>query len=222
MNGMRPLTPGDPRWQIPLGALVANTIGGVLLAAINRFVRANIEHDISTFVLWPSFFFLPFLIGLIASWFWRRLDRTLGWSFLDALWVTLLGLLAAAIVLLEGTVCIIIVSPVLYIFILCGVLLGRIWFRPDQSKLQLTIFPVLALITLGEVVYHSEQSDVVTDRIVINAPPAKVWPRVLAFPEIPGAPDYWIFRLGLPYRPPPRTGATSLAPTGNAFSATAS
>jgi hypothetical protein len=93
----------------------------------------------------------------------------------------------------------VIVSPALYVFILCGVLLGRIWFHPNYSKLQLTIFPLLALVTLGESLYHSEQQAVVTDRIVIHAPAAKVWPHVLAFPEIPDRPDYWIFRLGLPY-----------------------
>jgi hypothetical protein len=65
--------------------------------------------------------------------------------------------------------------------------------------LQLTIFPLLALITLGESVYHSERQAVVTDRILIQAPPTRVWPHVLAFPEIPDAPDYWIFRVGLPY-----------------------
>jgi Polyketide cyclase / dehydrase and lipid transport len=199
MTESPPLTPSNAVLQIPLGALVANAVGGVLLAIINWFVRANLQQDISTLVVWPSFFLLPFLIGLLAAWFWRRLNRTLGWSFLDALWVTLLGLVAAAVVLREGAVCIMIVSPALYLFILCGVLLGRIWFRPNYSNLQLTIFPLLALITLGELVYHSERKQIVTDRIVINAPPAKVWPHVLAFPEIPDPPDYWIFRLGLPY-----------------------
>lgn len=199
METLPPLPPRNPALQIFLGALVANAIGGVLLGVINWFVRAHIQDDISTFVFWPSFFFLPFFVGLLASWFWRRLRRSLGWSFLDALWVTLLGLAAAFIVLREGIVCLVIVSPALYVFILCGVLLGRVWFRPNYSKLQFTIFPLLALITLGESAYHSEEQAVVTDRILIHAPPAKVWPHVLAFSEIPDPPNYWIFRLGLPY-----------------------
>ena len=199
MDTPPPLPPRDAVWQIPLWALVANSIGGVLLVLLNWFVRAHLQDDISTLVLWPSFFLLPFLIGLLAAWFWRGLNRSLGWSFLDALWVTLLGLVAAAVVLREGTVCIMIVSPALYVFVLCGVLLGRIWFRPNYSRLHLTIFPLLALLTLGESVYHSERQAVVTDRILIHAPPAQVWPHVLAFPEIPDPPSYWIFRLGLPY-----------------------
>src|SRR5438105_6155218 len=135
----------------------------------------------------------------MAAWFWRRIYRTIAWSTLDALWVTLVGLAAAALILREGVVCLVIVSPALYVFILCGMLLGRSLFRPDYSNLRLTVFPLLALLTLGESLYHSEQQAVVTDRILIHATPARVWPHVLAFPEIPDRPDYWIFRLGLPY-----------------------
>ena len=199
MDTTPPLPPRNLTWSIFLGTLVANAIGGSLLCGVVWFVGAYKGHDATALIAWPSFFLIPFLVGMIAAWFWRRLNRTLGWSFLDALWVTLVGLAAAAIVLREGVVCLVIVSPALYVFILCGILLGRVWFRPNYSKLQLTIFPLLALITLGESVYHSERQAVVTDRILIQAPPAKVWPHVLAFPEIPNVPDYWIFRLGLPY-----------------------
>jgi hypothetical protein len=199
MDAPPPLPPRNVVWIIMLGLLVANAIGGTLLFAVTLFVGAYREHDVFALVAWPSFFLIPFLVGLVAAWFWRRLNRTLGWSFLDALWISLMGLAAAAIILREGVVCLVIVSPALYVFVLCGVLLGRIWFRPNYSKLQLTIFPLLALVTLGESIYHSEQQAVVTDRIVIHAPPAKVWPHVLAFPEIPDQPNYWIFRLGLPY-----------------------
>jgi hypothetical protein len=199
MDAPPPLPPTRPVWQLLLGILVANAIGATLLFAIMFFVGTSRSSDLSTFVAWPSFFLIPFFVGLVAAWFWRRLHRTLGLSFLDALWITLAGLAAAAIILREGVVCLVIVSPALYVFILCGVLLGRVWFRPNYSKLQLTIFPLLALLTLGESVYHAEQQAVVTDKILIHAPPAKVWPHVLAFPEIPDRPEYWIFRLGLPY-----------------------
>jgi hypothetical protein len=199
MDEPPPLPPRRPIGLLILGVVIANAVGGAVLFAVTLFVGAYKNNDISTLVMWPSFFLIPFLVGLVAAWCWRRLSRTLGWSFLDALWVSLLGLAAAAVILREGVVCLVIVFPALYIFILCGILLGRIWFRPNYTKLQLTVFPLLALMTLGESVYHSEQQAVVTDSILIHAPPAKVWPHVLAFPEIPDPPDYWIFRLGLPY-----------------------
>lgn len=195
-------SPGSPRQLLGpmlLGIFVSNAIGGALLFALVWLLGAYRQSDLTAFIAWPSFFLIPFFVGLVAAWFWRSLNRTLGWSFLDALWVTLVGLAAAAVVLREGVVCLVIVSPALYVFILCGILLGRVWFRPNFSQLQLTIFPLLVLVALGESLYHTEQQAVVTHRILIHAPPAKIWPHVLAFPVIPEQPDYWIFRLGLPY-----------------------
>src|SRR4051812_48601425 len=174
MDAPPPLPPRNLTWNILLGTVVANAIGGSLLCGVVWFVGAYKYHDATALIAWPSFFLIPFLVGLVAAWFWRRLNRTLGWSFLDALWVTLVALAAAAIVLREGVVCLVIVSPALYVFILCGILLGRIWFRPDYSRLSLTVFPLVAMLTLAESIYHMERPDVVADRIVINAPPAKV------------------------------------------------
>jgi hypothetical protein len=199
MDQPPPLPPRNSAVQLILGIVVANAIGGLLLFAVTWLIGTHKEPGMSNLIGWPSFFLVPFIVGLVAAWFWRRLGRTIGWSFLDALWVSLVGLGAAAIILREGVVCLVIVFPALYVFVTTGILLGRLWFRPNYSKLQLTIFPLLALLTLAESKYHSEERAVVTDQIVIHAPPEKVWPHVLAFPEIPDSPDYWIFRLGLPY-----------------------
>src|ERR1043165_1108259 len=156
METTPPLPPMRPVGQLLLGIAVSNAIGGSLLYGVVWFVEAFKGRDATALVAWPSFFLIPFLVGVIAAWFWRRLNRTLGWSFLDALWVTLVGLAAAAIALREGVVCLVIVSPALYVFIVCGILLGRVWFRPDYSKLSLTIFPLVALLALTESIYHSE------------------------------------------------------------------
>src|SRR5688572_26294092 len=133
-----------------LGTLIANAVGGAMLVGVVWFVGASRNSDVATFVAWPSFFLIPFVVGLVAAWFWRRISRTIGWTTLDALLVTLVSLGAAAIIMREGVVCLVIVSPALYVFILCGLLLGRVWFRSNDSKLRLTIFPLLALLTLGE------------------------------------------------------------------------
>jgi hypothetical protein len=195
------LPPSRPIGQLILGMFVGNAVGGALLGGTiwaMTFFGVN-QRDAGGVLALPSFILIPFIVGLVAAWFWRRLNRSVAISFLDALWTLLVSLAAAAIILREGVVCLVIVSPLVYVFLFTGILIGRVWFRPNYSKLQLTIFPLLVLLTLGETVYHSEQRDAVTDRILIHASPAKVWPHVLAFPEIPGAPGYWLFRLGLPY-----------------------
>lgn len=191
------MPPPRPIWQLILGLLVGNAVGGILLYVVTLF--SGEFKQASSALVWPSFILIPFIVGLVAAWFWRRLDRSVAISFLDALWTLLVSLAAAAIILREGVVCLVIVSPLVYVLQFTGILVGRVWFRPNYSNLRLTIFPLLALATLGDALYHSDQQAVVTDAILIHAPPAKVWPHVLAFPEIPDAPGYWIFRLGLPY-----------------------
>ena len=178
--------------------VVANLAGGVLLFGVAKFLSLA-KDQFGAVLAYPSFIVLPLIVGLVAAWFWRRLNRSLAITFLDALWVSLLGIAASAAVLREGVVCLVIVFPALYAFILSGLLLGRIWFRQNHTTLQLSIFPFLILLTLTDAFYGSEQRAVVTDEIVIQAPAEKVWRHVLAFSEIPDRPDYWIFRLGLPY-----------------------
>jgi hypothetical protein len=197
MDASPPVPPPRPIWQLVLGLLVGNAVGGILLYVVTLF--SGEFKRASSALVWPSFILIPFIVGLVAAWFWRRMNRSVAISFLDALWTLLVSLAAAAIVLREGVVCLVIVSPLVYVLQFTGILVGRVWFRPKYSTLRLTIFPLLALATLGESLYHSDQPAVVTDAILIHAPPAKVWPHVLAFPEIPDPPGYWIFRLGLPY-----------------------
>src|SRR4051812_34593011 len=99
-----------------LGIFVSNAIGGGLLFAVVLLVGAYENSGVSAFISWPSFFVIPFFVGLVAAWFGLGLRRGLGISFLDALWVALVGLGAAAVVLREGVGCLVIVSPALGIF----------------------------------------------------------------------------------------------------------
>ena len=190
--------PARPILTLIIGMLVANLAGDVLLFGVTALV-SRFKGDTQGVLALPSFLLLPFIVGLVAAWFYRRLDRSIGITFLDAFWVSLVGVAAAWIVLREGVVCLVIVFPALYLLVAAGLLLGRLWFRPNYAKLQLTIFPLLLLVTVTDAFYSSGERAVVTDEILIHATPDKVWPRVLAFPDIPERPDYWIFRLGLPY-----------------------
>lgn len=193
-----PLSPRQKIWSLILGMFVANLVGDALLFGVTTFLSPY-ENQTQGVLALPSFVLLPFIVGLVAAWFYRRLNRGLGLTFLDALWVSLVGVGAAAIVLREGVVCLVIVFPVLYALVAGGLLLGRLWFRPTYGRLQLTIFPLLVLVTVTDAFYSSTERAMVTDEMLIHATPEQVWPHVLAFPDIPDRPDYWIFRLGLPY-----------------------
>jgi hypothetical protein len=194
-------TPSRPQPTIVtllLGMVAANIIGGALLFGVTKFLSLY-KGQFEGILAYPSFVLLPMIVGLVAAWFWRRLNRTVAWNALDALCVSLIGLMAAAIVLREGAVCLVIVFPILYALVLTGVLIGRLLFKPNYTKLPLTIVPLLVLLTVTDAFYSSDERAMVSDEILIQATPDKVWPHVLAFPNIPDHPDYWIFRLGLPY-----------------------
>ena len=193
-----PFPPQNRLVILLIGMVVANLVGGAVcfgVTKLSQFFNGSNEG----WLIWPSFFLLPLLVGLVAAWFYRRLNRGVGITFLDALWVSLVGVGAAAIVLREGVVCLVIAFPALYILILTGLFIGRIWFRWNYTSLQLSVFPLLVLLTVTDAFYSSTERAMVTDEVLIRATPDKVWPHVLAFPEIPDRPDYWIFRLGLPY-----------------------
>ena len=195
-----PPTPPRESRVVPLltGMLAANLVAAALFFGVKELL-ANFHGSDERTLTVPSLFLVPLVAGFAAAWCWRRLQPTIGDCLIHSLTTTLLGLGAAAIVIREGAVCLVIASPALYAMILTGTLLGRIWFRPNDARLRLSIVPLLALLTAGEAFQRTDESAVVTDEILIHAPPAKVWPHVLAFPEVPDAPGYWIFRLGLPY-----------------------
>jgi hypothetical protein len=193
-----PLPPRNRLVTLLMGMAAANLVGGVLCFGVTK-LSAIYKGANEGLLMLPSFFLLPLLVGLIAAWFYRRLNRSLAITFLDALWVSLVGIGAATIVLREGVVCLVILFPMLYLIVLTGLLIGRIWFLWNYTRLQLSIFPLLVLLTVTDAFYSSAERSMVTDEILIHATPDKVWPHVLAFPDIPGRPDYWIFRLGLPY-----------------------
>jgi hypothetical protein len=118
---------------------------------------------------------------------------------LHSLSCTALGLLAAFLLFHEGWVCLVIAAPILFIGICAGALVGRAWFHRTDDRLNFCLAPILILAVAGEPTMRGTHTGMVTDEIRIVAPPSRVWPHVLAFPEIREKPGYWLFRLGLPY-----------------------
>ena len=83
-----PLPPQNRLVTLLIGMAVANLVGGVLCFGITKLSEIYNGSNKELFIF-PSFFLLPLLVGLIAAWLYRRLNRSLGITFLDALWVSL-------------------------------------------------------------------------------------------------------------------------------------
>lgn len=177
--------------------LAGNAVGA--LAGLLAACVAGLSHELAPLIVYPSLLLVPFIIGLVAAWVWKPLDLSIGGTLLHSLSSTLLGLGCAWLFMREGIVCLLIVSPILYIGTAAGALAGRVWFRAKRDRLNLCLAPLLIFAVAAEPTLRGPHTGVVTDEIRIAAPPAKVWLHVLAFSEIPDAPDYWLFRAGLPY-----------------------
>jgi hypothetical protein len=177
--------------------VAANGVAGGLCFGVMKLAEMSGKGDVGE-VAMASMFLIPLLSGLVAAWFWRRLDFGIGDFALHSIWTCLLGLGGAAVLFREGIVCLVMVSPLYYVLMFAGAAVGRLLFRPDWTKLQVSVLPLLALATVAEPFVRADERAVVTDEIRINAPPSKVWPNVLAFREITAPPRYWIFQLGLP------------------------
>lgn len=193
-----PTMPVDlpPSWKIWLKGIVIGDVSIGLLYGACALLQTIGVYD--TLVI-PSLFLVPLLGGLIASYFWRTLQPRIGATILNTFWMTFLALAGSTIAFHEGVICLLIVSPLFYLLVLTGACLGRIWFRTDTTRLRVTLLPCLAVAILAEPMTRIDTKGVVVDELVIHAPAAKVWREVTSFPEIPSAPKFWLFRMGLPY-----------------------
>lgn len=190
-----------PFWLWPLGIVISDIVTAVLYVAILAAMSLLKYFSETTSYIFglPSLFLVPVCGGVIASYIWRRLNPTAGEIALATLWMAILALAASALAFGEGIICLLIVSPIFYVSLLTGGLLGRIWFRKSSSHVQWCLLPLLAVTATGEPLTRSDRQGVVVDEIRIAAPPQKVWPQLTSFPEIQTPPQYWLFRIGLPY-----------------------
>ena len=189
--------PTSAQWRVSLaGMLIGDVAVGLLYLAGTLLL--NYTDTIGMLGV-PSFLLVPAFGGLVASYVWRGLKPTISATFLNAIYMTVFALLGATLIFHEGAICLIIVSPLFFVSLLTGALLGRILFKTYPTRLQLGLLPLLTLGVLVEPLTRRESSGVITDEILIHAPPAKVWRELTSFPEITSPPRFWLFRLGLPY-----------------------
>ena len=171
---------------------------------------AGLAGLVATFVLWivtmasksgvpavAGVFIVPYFIGFCAAIPWRSQPATerpvLGFSFL----LTLGCCLGAAIVLREGSVCLAMAFPILWLGVALG-LMTSFTLGQKGGRLQFSVVPALIVAMVVDARIPGEKTEVAVDEIVIRAPAAKVFPYVVQFPEITAPPSHWLNRIGLP------------------------
>jgi hypothetical protein len=180
----------------PMGFILPNIVA-LMLVGLSKVLFYDQNRGASVWV-GSVFVIMPLLMGIISAWCWRDLNltgKTLTWySVLNSF----IAILLSSIFLGEGVICLLIVSPLIVCFVISGAFFGRYLFKNDDQNLNVSVVVLLVVIFIGDSLSKHQYENMVSDSIVINAPPAKVWKNVVAFKPIKQKNQYWLFQIGMP------------------------
>ncbi|PWS30250.1 SRPBCC family protein [Pedobacter paludis] len=176
-----------------LGFIVSNLLVLVIIG-VNRLLHVE-KNGV---MVYSQFVILPILIGIISAWFWRDLHlktkTIIGYSLINSL----LAIALSYIFLGEGVICLIIVSPLILVFVITGAFIGKMMFRKKNQTINVSIVSLLLMVFVVDSISDHQYENMVSDEIVINAPPSKIWKNVVAFDKIKQPNKYWLFKIGMP------------------------
>jgi hypothetical protein len=184
---------------IVLGIAASNAVAAIFLLLTGWIMRGHSGSGGKVIFVLSEFVLLPVLIGIINTWFWRK-QEVRGWQIaLAALANLAVGLLVSALFMGEGVICLIIVSPLIFVFLIIGIVIGKLLFKHRNATLNMSVAAALLGLMAADLATAAPFDAKVSDTIVIHAKPEKVWPYIAGFPAIEEKPAFWMFRIGLPY-----------------------
>ena len=149
-------------------------------------------------LIFSEFVIVPFLIGIISVWFWRNMRLKRLQLTVWCIWNTFIAIGTSYVFLKEGTICLIIVSPLLGAFIVLGAFTGKAMFSRNNQTLNASVFATLLVIFVFDSLSAHHYENMVADTVVINARPAEVWKYVVAYKRIEKKDKFWLFKAGMP------------------------
>ncbi|GAB3920299.1 SRPBCC family protein [Mucilaginibacter myungsuensis] len=176
-----------------LGFIIPN-----LCTALIALITKLLASDGSGNLVFSEFVILPMLMGIFSAWFWKTEEYNTAKAMGRAGMLTIIAILLSFLFLGEGSICLVIVSPLLFAFIGVGLLFGRRMFGYGNGTLNVSIVSLLLLIFIADNTTSHSYQNMVADKIVVNAPVEKVWPYVVAYERINKPAGYFLFRLGMP------------------------
>jgi hypothetical protein len=70
--------------------------------------------------------------------------------------------------------------------------------KKNNQKLNVSVITILIFIFITDSLSKHQYENMVSDTVVINAPPNKIWKNVVAFKRIEHKNTFWLFRIGMP------------------------
>lgn len=182
--------------------LNSKILQGILIANIFAFLVIGIQSSLAPkdtgILVFSEFVIIPMLMGIITAWFWKDIEirgkQITGYSILNGL----IAILMSFFFLGEGFICLLIVSPLIFGFIISGAFIGRAMFKKRNQKLNISIVSLLLGIFIVDSLSDHYHENMVSDEILIHASTAEVWQHVVAFDPISQKENYWLFKIGMP------------------------
>ena len=205
------LRPRDIKRSRLVGLLVSQLAGLGALALVTLFFNHFDWNKMSELANWTGgvlgfsqFLLIPFGMGFVAAYFWFSPEvapgkKTVEWKPVAgaALINTAVACLSAALVLREGAICLVMVSPLLWIFMSMGLSAGQHFWRVNPM-LSVSLVPIFLLIVFAEAGRTSSQTFAVTTRYHSSAAPQTLWRYTANYPRNLHPPRWWLYRIGLP------------------------
>ncbi len=194
------LTPGSE------GAVRAASIGVLAATGIGVGVVFVASDQLALYGT-TIFFLLPVTMGALAGYLVNRdRDRGIGLTLGTGAAATVVTAGAMLLFALEGAVCVIMAAPIALVAVCVGALIGRVIATSSLARgdsgasggagptmAVMLILPALAGVERAiteDAVYEVRSS------VEVQASPEEVWSRVIAFPELAPATE-WYFRSGI-------------------------
>ena len=180
-------------------ANLAGLITGVALMSIAKAITSGGGTDNSVYGM-SIFLTVPVAMGLVMALVLGRGEVRRATLFLSSLLLPLLGTACSMVFFREGTICVLIAFPLIWVMTLIGVGIGRLIIRYTRRDRTYAIAAplILAMISVDAILPKTFVTFVTTVSQPIHATPAQLWPEIVSMGRIPETPSYWLCKIGLP------------------------
>lgn len=182
--------------KILKGILLANAFAFVMMIITKLLFEWKVLF--SGLFMTSDFILIPLVMGIINAQYWDGLKLKTGKQLLYLFYNTVVLLLQCFYFMKEGVFCLVIVLPLLIAFIWLGVWIGEVIIHRRNRNLKISVFGFLFILFILDINADHYYVKRVSDKIIIQAPPERIWKHVVAFEPITEKPDFWMFRIGMP------------------------
>ena len=205
------LRPRSVGWARFVGLVVSQCVGLGVLALVTWIFSNYDLNRLTELQSWTAgilgfsqFLLIPFGMGFVAAYFWFptplfdgktpfKRAPVAGAAFLN----TLFSCLGATLILREGVICLLMASPLLWIFMGLGMMAGQHFWRKNPF-LSVSLVPLCLLLIFAEAGRPQSQTFRVSTQFHSSASPQTLWRYTADYPANPHPPSWWLYRIGLP------------------------